>query len=302
MIKSFTVINYLGESINIKLTDSEPDHGLLVKSMKGLGPAKANINTTDLATADGSKYNSARLDDRNIVIEFYFMATPTIEDTRQRTYKYFPIKKPLTLVIETDNRVVMTTGYVESNEPNIWSQNESNQISIVCPDPYFYSVFSNKTKLYSVKAEFEFPFENEAGTESIELGAYLINEEYDIWYDGDAETGIDIYIKYTHDDVGDLTIFNTGTREQIIIKNEIIAQIVGSAPKKGDEIYISTVRGNKSIILVRNRTEYNIFNSIGRDADWFTLSKGDNYFAYTATSGTQYLLVEIDNKIVYEGV
>ena len=54
MIKSITITNYLGESIKIFLAQDNPDHGLLIKSIEGLGPAKANINTTNLATNDGS--------------------------------------------------------------------------------------------------------------------------------------------------------------------------------------------------------------------------------------------------------
>lgn len=60
------------------------------------------INSTENSTDDGSVFNSARLDARNIVLTMILYPTPTIEDTRQLSYKYFPIKKPLTLVFETD--------------------------------------------------------------------------------------------------------------------------------------------------------------------------------------------------------
>ena len=66
MIYSFTITNYLGDTI--KLTLREPAlSGFLIKSVTGLGPVKANINTTEVATNDGSKFNSARLTQRNIV-------------------------------------------------------------------------------------------------------------------------------------------------------------------------------------------------------------------------------------------
>jgi phage-related protein len=145
MIKSITVTNYLGDSIKLELGRPEQS-GFLIKSISGLGPSKANINTTEVSTNDGSLFNSARLNQRNIVFDFIFVESinrESIEDIRQKSYKYFPIKKNVDLLIETDNRIVKTTGYVESNEPNIFSSQEGAQISIICPDPYFYSTEKN---------------------------------------------------------------------------------------------------------------------------------------------------------------
>lgn len=140
MIKSVTVTNYLGDSVKLELMRPEKS-GFIVKSINGLGPSNASINTTEVSTNDGALFNSARLSKRNIVFKLLFMNTDTetIEDIRQKTYKYFPMKKGVTLLIETDNRLVSTTGYVETNEPNIFDSKEGSTISIVCPDPFFYS-------------------------------------------------------------------------------------------------------------------------------------------------------------------
>ena len=148
MIKSVTITNYLGESVKIELADGDPEHGMIIQNITGLGPPKANVNMTDLATMDGSLFNSARVEKRNIMIYMYFSFAPTIEDSRQRTYKYFPIKKPLKFIIETDNRLVETNGIVEINEPDIFSKDESNQISLVCDDPYFYSAGGNNVTVF----------------------------------------------------------------------------------------------------------------------------------------------------------
>ena len=103
MIKSITVTNYLGDSIKLDLARPE-ESGFVVTSVTGLGSGKANINMTEVATNDGSLYNSSRLPSRNIVISLKYLWQSTIEDVRQLSYKYFPIKKKLTLLIETDNR------------------------------------------------------------------------------------------------------------------------------------------------------------------------------------------------------
>lgn len=78
--------------------------------------------------------------------------------------------------------------------------------------------------------------------------------------------------------------------------------LTGSALVGGDDIIINTAKGEKSIILKRDNKEYNILNCLGRDTDWFLLSKGDNVFAFGAEDGTANLQFYIENKVVYEGV
>jgi hypothetical protein len=193
MIKSITVKNYLNESIKLELASPEKS-GFAVQKIDGLGPCKATINTNEFASADGGIYNSARVSERNIVLSLKLLANPTIETSRQLSYKYFPIKKAVTLTIETDNRLCETVGYVESNEPDIFSKFETSQISIICPDPYLYSVGANgtTTTVFSgVQSLFEFPFSNESITENlIEFGAIENTTEQNVYYSGDSEIGI----------------------------------------------------------------------------------------------------------------
>ena len=91
MIKSITVTNYLGDSIKLDLARPE-ESGFVVTSITGLGSGKANINMTEIATNDGSLYNSSRLPSRNIVISLKYLWQSTIEDVRQLSYKFFPNK------------------------------------------------------------------------------------------------------------------------------------------------------------------------------------------------------------------
>ena len=103
MIKSVTITNYLQESVKMVLTEPESS-GFIIRSIDGLGPAKANVHFTELSTLDGALDNGAMLESKNIVLSLIFIGTPTIEDTRLKSYKYFPIKQNLTFEIETDNR------------------------------------------------------------------------------------------------------------------------------------------------------------------------------------------------------
>lgn len=305
MIKSVTITNYLGESVKIELADGDPEHGMIIQNITGLGPPKANVNTTDLVTMDGSLFNSAKIEKRNITIRMLFTYAPTIEDTRQRTYKYFPIKKRLTFLIETDNRIVETSGIVEVNEPDIFSKDESNQISLICDDPYFYSAGKNgkhMTVFFGIEPLFEFPFSNESLDEPmLQFGSIVDDVEKPVYYEGDLEIGVTINI-HAVGDVGNITIYNTTTREVMKIDAGKIEEMTGSGIVSGDDIIIVTVRGNKKIGLLRNGIYVNILNALDKNSDWFQLMKGKNFFAYTAEYGSEYLQFKIENQVIYEGV
>jgi len=166
MINSVKVINYTGDELVMELRNPEKS-GFLVYNMTGIGPEKAEIRTTDIVTSDGGFYNSSRLPSRNIVLGLIFASWSgkTVEEIRHESYRYFPIKKPLTLVIEGDERISEITGYVESNEPVIFTSQVYTQLSIICPYPFFYDGGPNGldiTIFSGIDPVFEFPFSNES--------------------------------------------------------------------------------------------------------------------------------------------
>lgn len=165
MIKTVTVTNYLGESLTLELSNPF-DIGINVRSIEGIGPPKGNVNYTEIASGDGGQFNSARASIRNITMQLGLMPVPTVEESRHRVYKYFPLDQQVTLRFETDKRLCEITGWVEECEPDIFSDDETIDISIVCPDPYFYSVDSQlgAINFSGVVDEFEFPFENPIGS------------------------------------------------------------------------------------------------------------------------------------------
>ena len=302
MIQSLTVTNYLGESLTIPMKNSEST-GFILHDMTGLGPPTASVNTSKVATKDGSKYNSARAEERNIVLPMYFTPIPTIEDARHRSYKYFPLKKPVILAFKTDNRECQIVGYVETNEPDICSDREGCQVSIICPNPYFSSVYDTVTSFSGVGAAFEFPFSNEDTTNPhIEFGKIFVKAENLVRYEGDAESGVQIRITASAT-VKNITIYNVDTRGTMHIYHDKLVALTGSGIVKGDEIIITTDKGSRSVILLRNGKSTNILNAIDpRNDEWFSLTKGDNIFAYTADEGSDYLMFVVDHTTLYEGI
>lgn len=301
MIHAVTVTNYLGDSKRFVLAKPELS-GAAVSKIEGIGPPKATVNTSEAATIDGAFFNSSRIQQRNIVMTLILLFDPTIEASRLETYKYFPVKRKVKLTFETDARICSTYGYVESNEPDIFSDRVSTQISIICPDPFFYSESITQTIFFGVDPMFEFPFSNESLTSALLIMGNINRvTERTIVYTGDAETGVTI-IMHAIGPVKNVTIYNLITREFMRLYTDRITELTGAAFSTGDEIIISTVKGDKYIMLLRAGEYTNILNCLDKDSNWFQLSKGDNLFAYLAEDGLENLQFRMENKTLYEGV
>lgn len=294
MIKTVIITNYRGESLTLDLANPYSS-GYAVLSITGLGPNKATINTDDATTSDGSVYNSARVNSRNIVLKLKLIGSDAeeIEKLRQKTYRFFPLKKSLTFEIITDQRHARILGYTESNEPNIFSDEETAQISIVCPYPFFSRVdMGNSVMFYGEEPLFEFPFENEGSEPVIEFGAVHQVTEANVNYSGDKETGIVITI-HALGEAKNVSVFNLDTNESMKINGTLLT---------GDDIVISTVKNSKYVRLLRDGMYSNILNRVDKNPDWFELRKGDNLFAYTAEEGIRNLEFQIGFDILYEGI
>ncbi len=301
MINALTVTNPLGESIRIELRSPEQS-GFLITNIEGLGPSEADINLTDILSLDGSVFNSARLTYRDIVLSLEFLEHPTVEATRLSSYRFFPIKKKVGLMIETDSRIGLITGYVKSNPVDIFSKSESSSITIRCDNPYFYSNQINSVLFSGVNPLFQFPFSNESLVDKlIVFGEIYTNEEQNVYYDGDSEIGITLYM-HSIGNVVNPIFYNSRTLESMTINTTKLAALTGFGIIDGDDIIITTTKGNKTITLIRGGLSYNILNTIGINSSWPQLSYGDNLFRYAAFSGEENMQVRIENKTIYEGL
>lgn len=303
MIKNIKITNHLGEELTIDLRSPEKS-GFFIRNIHGLGPPNSDVNTTSVLSSDGGFYNSSRVTSRNIVIELGFWndGSDSIESIRQKTYRFFPMKRNLEIEIETDNRKVFTTGYVESNESNIFSKDQGAVISILCPRAFFYGSDIVQTVFSGITSLFEFPFENPSLTlPLIEFGNVFITTQQTVFYTGDEETGVVIYVNFLGS-VNNLAIHNASTGESMVIDSAKVIAITGSDFIAGDLLVISSLRGDKNITLIRSGVLYNLLNALNVNADWFRIDRGDNVFTYTADSGLANMQFLIEHRIVYSGV
>lgn len=216
MIRSLYIENYTtGYKTLIDIARPE-DSGLVIKSISGLGPGKANVNTTDISAYDGSFYYSTRVPQRNIVLSFILLENPTIEYTRAITNKLFVLGSMVHLEIYTDAKSVQTDCRVESNSPDIFSSQESVEVSLICPDPYLYSI---KTKSISITKI---------------LGA-LEDDIAQIDYKGDVPIGADIDISFHDKTISDSSALQHETLS--VYKHEFLSRLTNNSLKNPDDLW-----------------------------------------------------------------
>ena len=279
MINSVTVINHRGESKKFVLADPEQS-GFAITNITGLGPPNADIHTTELSTNDGAVYNSARATSRNIVISFVFFFSPTIEAVRLESYKYFPIKKYVTLQIETDTRTYVARGYVESNIPTIFSNQEGCDVSILCPSAYLNAIdeLGEYSGEVAVPSQFEFPFSNESLSNNlIEFGIVRQMSDFEVYNPSMVETGFILRLRLIEASASLYTIilYKLGTDEVMVFT---LSKLPGGGIQVDDELVISTIPGSKRVSLLRNGEVLSANAALERNSKWLQLDPGVNIF------------------------
>lgn len=307
MLKSVTVTNHLGKSITLELTNPE-ESGFYVVGITGLDPPKADISMSDIAAYDGSVFNSSRVSSRNIVLSLMFPETK-VEHYRHESYRYFPIKRNVTLDFVTDTRQLSISGYVESNEVGIFSKRQGCQVSILCPDPWFYNTVNSSAEQTLSKVERIFEFEDLGNGDTwikgitsdssygIEFSNIIRNSSGIVNYEGDIEVGVTLRFR-AFGTTGDVNIYKGYDR--LTINSSVINRITGSPIQAGDEIIVTTHQGKKSARLLRNGKYINVLSAIDKKSVWLKVSKGENEFVFTTVTSSGELSFSI--QTLYEGI
>lgn len=105
-----------------------------VTSVSGLDPVEGQIFMVTIAGVDGSSYSGARVNNRNIVINFQINGDA--DTNRQNLFQKFPVKENVTVTVTT-SRTATIEGYIESFSCDFFAKAQTAQISIICPNPYF---------------------------------------------------------------------------------------------------------------------------------------------------------------------
>ena len=281
--------NRYGDQIDMTTTANQ----YMTSKVEGLSPPPGTVSTSGYAGMDGSYLNNAFIEKRNVVISFE-MRGVDIEKRRHQLYKVVKPSRYLKIYYKTAGIDVYTEGYVETCEVDNFEELTTGQVSILCPDIYWYSVFQEIVDYSLIRGMFTFPFPNERNPEPFVLGQYNYDRMLVIENAGD-ETGFILQIEgVSKDEVAarSPTIYNADTDEYLQIKGDIL---------NGDIITITTKTGNKTITLERGGVKENIINRLVSGSTWFMLREGKNRF-YLRGTGLNNLKVKLIHTNAYLGV
>ena len=117
------------------------DDPIQVRNIDGIGPVKADITTTEYASGRGALLNGTSTGQRNIVLTLGLnpdWTSQSMSSLREMLYAYFmPEQWTKLRFFRDDYPPADIEGWVESFEPNIFSQDPEIQVSIICPKPDF---------------------------------------------------------------------------------------------------------------------------------------------------------------------
>jgi hypothetical protein len=148
---------------------------------------------------------------------------------------------------DDDDPNVNISGIVESFDAPLFTQDPTVSVSILCFDPDFYDpniITYNGSTVATV-------------TNTI------------LTYDGTIEAGV-VFSLFVNRTISDFTIYNVppdGVERSMPFVTELVA---------GDVLEVSTVPGNKYVVLHRGGSDYSLLYSLSAYADWIQLFPGDN--------------------------
>lgn len=245
------------------------DDPVQIKNIDGLGPVVASITTTPYATGRGELYQGSSVGKRNIVLTLGYnpdwAGLQTIGTLRQLLYRYLMPEAWCKLRFFTDELPpVDIEGYVESFEPNIFSEDPEVQISVLCPKPDF--VDANATLIEGV----------------VDNGTI----EQEFIYTGTVDTGYELVIKETDDNPaysGNLAVVSTA-QEQVQIFEINPISVDGTKYFK-----LSTIRGAKraQTVSVADGALTNLLSGITSDSVWPVVKPGQNTLSVIASENGQ---------------
>jgi len=239
------------------ILDDETD-GIIVNDIDGLEPVKATISSSSFAQQDGTQYHSSRRESRNIKIKLDlepdFVLT-SVEDLRNQLYDFFMPKTEVRLrFFMTNGLTVDISGRIEDFVSPLFAKEPTADISIICFDPDFVSLT---------------PVVINGLTTST-------TDEILVPYPGTVETGI-LFTLNVDRPLADFTIYHRAPNDTIR-SLDFAASLVA-----GDVLTISTVQGDKRVVLTRSGTDSSLLYGKSPQSGWTELEKGDNYLRIYAT-------------------
>lgn len=292
IIRSATFTN-TEDNVNLIVDGNCP--GIVIEQIEGIYAFVGEVKTSPYSQTNGDRYKNTRATKRNIVI------TGKIFDdfwnNRQLMYRVFRLGSVGKFCYtEPDRSNRYADYYVESVDIDQDAYRGQYQISLICPDPFFYAGEIEAVDLASWVSDFEFIHE------FVETGEELGHRETSMIKEIQNLNGVDgIGMKIILTASGNVTnpyVYLYETGETIKIGTTANPYTLNSSKR----VEIDTTTGKKNIVQIASNVETRINEYLDPDSSFFQLGAGINTIGYNAASGSNYLNVRIEYKMRFLGV
>lgn len=287
--------SFHNESDNLNLIVDGTTPGIVVDSIEGIYAFQGEVLTSPYSQSNGDKYKNSRMRKRNIVVRGKIF--DDFWTNRQLIYRVFRIGTVGRFgYLEPDRSNRYSDYYVESVTIDQDPYRGQFQISLICPDPYFYDEANESIDLASWDSDFTFEHNFLASGEVLgHKETSMIDEILNL--NGVDGIGVKIILTANGDVVNPYVYLNE-TGEQIKIGTPLKPYTVTSAKR----IEIETETGKKNIVEIANGETQRINEFLDPTSAFFQLGVGTNTIGYNAESGAANLNVRIEYKMRYLGV
>ena len=270
------------------LTAEEP---FILSTVKGLGGVETNLLTSNVVGMNGSYYQGNRIASRQIQCTVYVDGKNREDMYRQRC-KLIGLLTPtseLGALYYTNDYISVKTSAIPSLPPDfterIRNYNKAD-ITFYCPSPDWIALQEQHESIaYIDDVGFSFPFSFQQT-----ISFAMLRNEISIAYQGTAPAPVKITI------IGPATnpaLTNTATGKSIGLLDKELSD--------GEQLIITTERGNKSVKLFKDNTTTDAFQYIDPESEFWELVPGTNRIVYNSDDDSK-TKVHIDYVNRYSGV
>ena len=280
---------------NLILSINSDTPGIVIEKIEGIYAFEGEVLTSPYSQTHGDRYKKTRAAKRNIVV--YGKIYDDYWNNRQLLYRVFRLDSLGSFCyIEPDQSKRYADYYVESVEIDWDAYRGEYQISLICPDPFFYAGDTEYIDLASWIPAFTFEHD------FLQAGEMLGYREASMIKEIQNLNGVNgIGLKITLTATGDVTnpyVYLYETGEQIKIGTETNPYTLTSQKR----VEIETTTGHKNISQYINNVKTRINEYLDPESTFFQLASGINTIGYNADDGANYLNVHIEYKMRYLGV
>lgn len=255
-------------------------------NIDGMTAASVELSSSTVARMDGDFINNKRTMPRSIILDLAI--ENDVENTKRYILKYVKPKQKGTLIWEQNGREIQIEGIVEQIEMPRFTNATTMQITLYCSQPYWEDIEAIAQEIGSlIPLHYFTNYEDDMlyfPEEGIPFSEYDVNRTKAFDNEGDVEVGIMIRI-IALGDVVNPVIYNSN--------GEFIG--VDVSLTAGDEVVITTEKGNKTIRLNGN----NILSKIKTNSTWLQLPTGEEEFTIDSDSGEENMYFTIIYKQRY---